>query len=158
MKKIKHAFKTVYGNKKYILISLISALIIAIIFQLLIDIPTMIVNNGIIFTLVSIGLSYFLAILVGISVSFIWYQIDFRRKFDVKSGSGSFLSVFTGLITSGCPVCGTIITSALGIGSALATLPLKGLELKFFSIGLLSVMLFVSSKNITSKNCENCKV
>ena len=157
MKSIKEALTLVFRNKKYLLIGTISAIIVGIVFQLLTNITAMIGNNGITFTVISITIGYLTALLIGIGIAFIWYQIDLRRKIDIKTGSTSSGSLFLGILTSGCPVCGTIITSALGIGSGLATLPLKGLELKFLSFGILGVMLVISSKQITKGVCDRCK-
>lgn len=157
MKNIINAFKEIFSNKRYVLISLISAIAVAIVYQLLADIQIITANNGVTFAVITITLNYILALLIGVSISFVWYQIDLRRRFDLKNGGGSTISLFTGLVTSGCPVCGTVITSFLGIGSALAALPLRGLELKFLSFGLLSVMLVISSRQITKGICEKCK-
>lgn len=155
---IKNALKLVLSQRKYLIMAIAVTLIVGILFHIIGGSISMIItNNGLAFTIISLSISYLLAILVGISAAFVWYQIDFKKKFDVKGGSASIGSLFLGLLTSGCPVCGTIITTVLGIGSGLASLPLKGIELKLLSLGLLSITLVFSSKHIVKRHCEHCK-
>lgn len=54
--------------------------------------------------------------------------------------SGSSVLSFA---TSGCVACGLPILSLLGLGGSLAFLPLRGLELSYFSIMLLTISLIV---------------
>jgi hypothetical protein len=70
---------------------------------------------------------------------------------------------FTALFASGCPVCGTFLFSLIGVSGGIGIFPLKGLELKALSLGLIAGSVVLSSKKvqkIKESGCETeaCKV
>ena len=66
-------------------------------------------------------------------------------------GSGGLIS---SLFSMGCPTCGALLYSILGIGAGLTLLPLRGLEIRLLSLAL----LVYASTRITPKLCKECLV
>ncbi len=64
-------------------------------------------------------------------------------------GSGGLLA---SLFSMGCPTCGALLYSLIGLGAGLTLFPLKGLEIRLISLGLL---VYASTK-ITPKLCKEC--
>ena len=62
----------------------------------------------------------------------------------VSAGIGSLV----GVTASACPVCGSVILSAIGITAGLAAFPLQGLELKALSFGLLALPIWLVRRDL----------
>lgn len=87
-------------------------------------------------------------ILFGINVPLLVYR--WRRYGAPKftSQSGTWFGSFIGIAASACPVCGSLILSAIGITGGLAAFPFQGLELKALSFGLLVFPVFLTTRQI----------
>src|SRR3989344_9136263 len=77
-------------------------------------------------------------ILFGINAALFIYRL---RKFGLpklKVAGGTGLGALVGIAASACPVCGSVLLSAIGIAGGLAVFPLQGLELKAISFCLMA--------------------
>ncbi len=82
----------------------------------------------------SIGLTLVVAVLGGINIALVVYNIKTQRMNLQKGGSSAIFGGALAAFTPGCPACTTSLTAVLGIVGGLAIFPLQGLELKFVSI------------------------
>jgi len=65
---------------------------------------------------------------------------------------GFFASVglFIGVLAPGCAACGIGLLSLLGLSAAFLTfLPYDGLELSIFAVGIMAIVIFKMSDNLT---------
>jgi len=102
----------------------------------------------------SIGLTFLVAILGGINIALVVYNIKTQKTMNLKKGGTS--AIFGGALaafTPGCPACTTSLTAVLGIVGGLAIFPLQGLELKFVSIAALSFSIWWALRNINKASC-----
>lgn len=93
------------------------------------------------------------AILTGLNISFLSQKIKSLKSqgnLKLTVGGGSIL----GVISSGCAACGLPILAILGLGGSLAFLPLRGMELSYISVIILSYSLYLLVKPIPINNCN----
>lgn len=105
------------------------------------------------FTLLSASFTILIAILLGINVSFVVFQI--KRQGQVSSG-GSVAGVFgtvSGVFGIGCAACGSLILTPLlatvGGAGILAALPFNGAELGIVGVALSAFATYLLAKYIT---------
>ena len=106
------------------------------------------------YMVVSIGLTLLVAILGGINIALVVYNIKTQKTMNLKKGGSS--AIFGGALTAftpGCPACTTSLTAVLGIVGGLAIFPLQGLELKFISIAALSFSIWWAMRSINKASC-----
>jgi len=116
----------------------------------------MVVSPG--YIAASIGLTFVVAILGGINIALVVYNIKTQKTMNLSKGGSS--AIFGGALTAftpGCPACTTSLTAVLGIVGGLAIFPLQGLELKFVSIAALSFSIWWAMRNINKANCCSMK-
>jgi hypothetical protein len=102
----------------------------------------------------SIGLTIIVAILAGVNIALVAYNIKTQRTNNIKkSGTSAILGGALTAFTPGCPACTTSLSALLGIIGGLAIFPLQGLELKFISIAALSFSIWWAMRNINNANC-----
>ncbi|MEK6904129.1 MAG: hypothetical protein AABW87_00895 [Nanoarchaeota archaeon] len=168
------ALSMVYSNKKYYLLSSLLAVFIFVLFIFLNNIPSLssvlnlklgakvildVLLSAAGMIIVTSGTFYFLlivlvSILSAVTLSTLFYKL--RGLSANKTNKGNltgFLGVFGGALSSGCSACSATLISLLGVSGGLAVFPLKGLELTFLAIILLSISLYTSSRSIVSKTC-----
>ena len=112
----------------------------------------MVVSPG--YIAASIGLTLVVAILGGINIALVVYNIKTQKTMNLSKGGSS--AIFGGALTAftpGCPACTTSLTAVLGIVGGLAIFPLQGLELKFISIAALSFSIWWAMRNINKASC-----
>ena len=112
----------------------------------------MVVSPG--YIAASIGLTLLVAILGGINIALVVYNIKTQKTMNLSKGGSS--AIFGGALTAftpGCPACTTSLTAVLGIVGGLAIFPLQGLELKFVSIAALSFSIWWAMRNINKASC-----
>ncbi|MDZ7586567.1 MAG: hypothetical protein U0946_02330, partial [Patescibacteria group bacterium] len=85
------------------------------------------------------------------------------RKFGpprLKVQGGSGLGALVGVAASACPICGSVLLSAIGIAGGLAAFPLQGLELKALSFGLMALPVWLTTRELKILSCggENCPI
>ena len=116
----------------------------------------MVVSPG--YIAASIGLTLLVAILGGINIALVVYNIKTQKTMNLSKGGSS--AIFGGALTAftpGCPACTTSLTAVLGIVGGLAIFPLQGLELKFVSIAALSFSIWWAMRNINKVSCCTMK-
>ena len=102
----------------------------------------------------SIGLTVVVAILAGVNIALVAYNIKMQRANNIKkSGTSAILGGALTAFTPGCPACTTSLSALLGIIGGLAIFPLQGLELKFISIAALSFSIWWAMRNINNASC-----
>jgi len=102
----------------------------------------------------SIGLTLVVAVLGGINIALVVYNIKTQKTMNLKKGGSS--AIFGGALTAftpGCPACTTSLSAILGIVGGLAIFPLQGLELKFISIAALSFSIWWAMRSINKASC-----
>ena len=102
----------------------------------------------------SIGLTGVVAVLAGINIALVAYNIKTQRNKNMKkSGTSAVLGGALTAFTPGCPACTTSLSAVLGIVGGLAIFPLQGLELKLVSIGALAFSIWWAMRNINNATC-----
>ena len=101
----------------------------------------------------SVGLTCIVAILGGINIALVVYNIKTQRMNLQKGGSSAIFGGALAAFTPGCPACTTSLTAVLGIVGGLAIFPLQGMELKFVSIAALSFSIWWAMRNINKASC-----
>ena len=105
----------------------------------------------------SIGLTCVVAVLGGINIALVAYNIKTQRMNLQKGGSTAIFGGALAAFTPGCPACTTSLTAVLGIVGGLAIFPLQGLELKFVSIAALLFSIWWAMRNINKASCCTMK-
>ena len=116
------------------------------------NLVTLIVSTE--YLVASIGLTLVVAVLGGINIALVVYNIKTQKTMNLKKGGTS--AIFGGALaafTPGCPACTTSLTAVLGIVGGLAIFPLQGLELKFISIAALSFSIWWAMRSINKASC-----
>jgi hypothetical protein len=101
----------------------------------------------------SITLTVLVAILAGINIALVAYNIKTQRNKNIKTGTSAILGGALTAFTPGCPACTTSLSAVLGIVGGLAIFPLQGLELKLVSIGALTFSIWWAMRNINNSTC-----
>ena len=102
----------------------------------------------------SISLTVAVAILAGINIALVAYNIKTQRAQNMKkSGTSAILGGALTAFTPGCPACTTSLTAVLGVVGGLAIFPLQGIELKFISIAALTFSIWWAMRNINNSSC-----
>ena len=101
----------------------------------------------------SIALTAVVAILAGINIALVAYNIKTQRDKNVKNGASAIFGGALTAFTPGCPACTTSLSAVLGIVGGLAIFPLQGLELKLISIGALIFSIWWAMRNINNASC-----
>jgi len=92
-----------------------------------------------------------ISILFGLLFGLILYKTSMIKSATTKSfGFLGTTGIFLGILAPGCAACGIGLLSVLGFGTAAITfLPFAGLELSFLSIGIISFLVFKTTKDIS---------
>lgn len=98
--------------------------------------------------------------LFGVNTALFVYHL---RKFGppkLTAAGGNSLGALVGVAASACPVCGSLLLSAIGVAGGLATFPLQGLELKALSFGLMALPVWLTTRELKKLGCggKNCPV
>ena len=102
----------------------------------------------------SIGLTGIVAVLAGINIALVAYNIKTQRNKNMKkSGTSAVLGGALTAFTPGCPACTTSLSAVLGVVGGLAIFPLQGLELKIISVGALIFSIWWAMRNINNTTC-----
>ena len=102
----------------------------------------------------SISLTVAVAILAGINIALVAYNIKTQRAQNMKkSGTSAILGGALTAFTPGCPACTTSLSAVLGIVGGLAIFPLQGLELKLISVAALTFSIWWAMRNINKATC-----
>jgi hypothetical protein len=105
------------------------------------------------YMIASITLTVIVAILAGVNIALVAYNIKTQRNKNMKNGTSAILGGALTAFTPGCPACTTSLSAVLGIVGGLAIFPLQGLELKLVSIGALTFSIWWAMRNINNATC-----
>ena len=107
-----------------------------------------------VYMMTSISLTGIVAILAGINIALVAYNIKIQRSNNIKKSKVSaFLGGTLTAFTPGCPACTTSLTAVLGVVGGLAIFPLQGIELKLISIAALTFSIWWAMRNINNTTC-----
>ena len=156
---LKMTIVDILRQKTFAGISIISGLILGIVYYLLtinMTLSHFVADVGLspIYIFTSITLTGVVAVLAGINIALVAYNIKIQRNNNIKkSGVSAFLGGTLTAFTPGCPACTTSLTAVLGVVGGLAIFPLQGIELKFISIGALTFSIWWAMRNINNSSC-----
>ena len=156
---LKLTIKDILKQRTFAIIAIVSGLVLGIIYYLLTfemgfshlisDIELLAVHMSI-----SILLTGIVAILAGINIALVAYNIKAQRSMNMKKNVvTTFLRGTLTAFTPGCPACTTSLSALLGIVGGLAIFPLHGLELKFISISALIFSIWWAMRSINKASC-----
>lgn len=156
---IKQITLPILKRKKYALIALVAAIIMAAFSYYLTIVNVafhsfflLIQMDGWAFTTISLGLSLIISALFGIYVTLFVFRRDLikdnKNAKAVISGLGGSIA---GVIAAACPSCGAPILAFFGAPLTLMALPFQGLEIKVLSILLLSLSVYLLAESIEKK-------
>lgn len=104
-------------------------------------------------TVVGFVLLILTAILTGLNISLLVKVLKgLRKQGNLKLVVGG--STFIGIVGSGCASCGLPALALLGLGGSVAYLPLKGMELSYLSVILLSISFYLLVKQNNINKCN----
>lgn len=167
------AIGTMLSNWKYLLLTMIIAAIFfagniyapnlrillsysgkpGLLFSLLKDLFIGGVSNLPIHTLVIMIL---IAILTGMVISLITMKVRMKIKFKEHAGKKATIGIVLGLFAPACASCGLGLISIVGLGSVLAYLPFKGIEIGILSVILLAYATYSLSSSM--RECKECRI
>ena len=159
---LKLTIKDILKQKTFAFIAIASGVILGLVYYFLT--LSSVVNHNLVSLVVSteylaasIGLTFVVAILGGINIALVVYNIKTQRMNLQKGGTSAIFGGALAAFTPGCPACTTSLTAVLGIVGGLAIFPLQGLELKSVSIAALSFSIWWAMRNINKANCCSMK-
>ena len=159
---LKLTIKDILRQKRFGTIAIISGVLLGLVYYFLT--LSSAVNHNLVALVVSteylaasIGLTFVVAILGGINIALVVYNIKAQRMNLQRGGSSAIFGGALAAFTPGCPACTTSLTAVLGIVGGLAIFPLQGLELKFVSIAALSFSIWWAMRNINKTSCCSMK-
>ncbi len=156
---LKMTISDILRQKTFAGIGILSGLILGIVYYILtinMTLSHFITDVGLspIYIFTSITLTGVVAVLAGINIALVAYNIKIQRNNNIKkSGVSAFLGGTLTAFTPGCPACTTSLTAVLGVVGGLAIFPLQGIELKFISIGALAFSIWWAMRNINNSSC-----
>ena len=156
---LKLTIKDVLKQKTFAMIAIISGLVLGVVYYFLtLEMALSHLSTEIelmpLYMAGSISLTVIVAVLAGINIALVAYNIKTQRAKNMKKGGTS--AIFGGALTAftpGCPACTTSLSAVLGIVGGLAIFPLQGLELKFITIGALTFSIWWAMRNINNSTC-----
>tara|TARA_Y100000310_G_C20660910_1_gene804719 strand:+ start:397 stop:852 length:456 start_codon:yes stop_codon:yes gene_type:complete len=151
MNNITTNIKILYSQKKYFIITLISAFLIGYVMFYFTHFENMKGNLGSSFAYTQLTTQIIISGLFGINMAALWYKLKLSSL--VKEKTSTSLAAVFSVIVSGCPACGITLASYLGLASFFSALPFFGLELK-----IVAILLLLYSTNSLIKNLNNCKI
>ena len=156
---LKLTVKDILKQKTFAMIAVISGLILGIVYYFLtlemaLSHMTTEIELMPLYMAGSIALTGIVAVLAGINIALVAYNIKTQRTKNMKkSGTGAILGGALTAFTPGCPACTTSLSAVLGIVGGLAIFPLQGLELKLISIAALTFSIWWAMRNINKATC-----
>ena len=156
---LKLTIKDILKQKTFGVIAIISGLVLGVVYYFLtLEMALSHLSTEIelmpLYMAGSISLTVIVAVLAGINIALVAYNIKTQRAKNMKKGGTS--AILGGALTAftpGCPACTTSLSAVLGIVGGLAIFPLQGLELKLISIGALTFSIWWAMRNINNATC-----
>ena len=161
-----NVIRQIYKNKRYIYLSLITAIISFIVFYKLTLVT--IANNSLKVFIMMSGYNYtyftllsfvIISVLFGIYLSVFIYRFKLIKLMKEKKGTSigfiGYLGLIAGVFGAGCPTCGSVVFALVGAPLALMYLPFRGLELRLLSIVILLVSIYLLTRSLYK--CDVCE-
>lgn len=152
--------KIILSQRKYALLAVATFVISFVAYYLLtlmytykFSLQLFVQMNGLGFTVASFALNAVISVLLGLNVAVFAHNLAARLSAR-KEGSASGLGVFAGMAGAGCPMCGALVASLIGVPVGLGLLPFKGLELKALSTFILLGALYLGTRR--ANKCKGC--
>ena len=155
---LKLTVKDILKQKTFAMIAVISGLILGTVYYFLTLEMTLVHMSSEIellplYMTASISLTGIVAVLGGINIALVAYNIKTQKNKNMKNGTSAVLGGALTAFTPGCPACTTSLSAVLGIVGGLAIFPLQGLELKLISIVALTFSIWWAMRNINNATC-----
>ena len=155
---LKLTVKDILKQKTFAMIAVISGLILGTVYYFLTLEMTLVHMSSEIellplYMTASISLTGIVAVLGGINIALVAYNIKTPKNKNMKNGTSAVLGGALTAFTPGCPACTTSLSAVLGIVGGLAIFPLQGLELKLISIVALTFSIWWAMRNINNTTC-----
>ncbi|MDC0199692.1 hypothetical protein OAJ83_02435 [Candidatus Nitrosopelagicus sp.] len=155
---LKLTVKDILKQKTFAMIAVISGLILGTVYYFLTLEMTLVHMSSEIellplYMTASISLTGIVAVLGGINIALVAYNIKTQKNKNMKNGTSAVLGGALTAFTPGCPACTTSLSAVLGIVGGLAIFPLQGLELKLISIVALTFSIWWAMRNINNTTC-----
>lgn len=144
-------FKFAYQKPENYIITLGSALVLALIMFYFTDYSSAVGNLGLWHANTNVALQIILALAFGININLLITKLKLASI--TKEGSTSAFGALLSILVSGCPACSITLASYLGLSSILAAFPLFGLEIKIIALAILAY-----STNDLLNNLTKCDV
>ncbi|GBE20229.1 MAG TPA: hypothetical protein ENG87_00580 [Candidatus Pacearchaeota archaeon] len=158
--------KIIHQDKKYITITLITAVILFISLYIVAlsgiasySLKSFIEIFGFTHSFFTFFMYILIALLAGVYLSLLVYKINLKKPSLNKEKNFfhwiiGFFGVLVGFL--GCLACGTTFFGLFATPVALTYLPFLGFELRILSVIALLIAIYVISKNLVE--CEACKI
>jgi hypothetical protein len=104
---------------------------------------------------VGLILLFFTAILTGANLTLLFKQLKVLRhaqSLHLVVGGNTLL----GLVGSGCAACGLPVLALLGLSGSIIYLPLRGAEISYLAVALLSISFYLLLRSVFEK--EYCAI
>jgi len=156
---LKLSIKDILKQKTFGVVAIISGLVLGIVYYFLtLEMALSHMSTEIefmpLYMASSISLTVIVAVLAGINIALVAYNIKTQRTRNIKkNGTNAILGGALTAFTPGCPACTTSLSAVLGIVGGLAIFPLQGLELKLISIAALTFSIWWAMRNINNATC-----
>ena len=156
---LKLSIKDILKQKTFGVVAIISGLVLGIVYYFLtLEMALSHMSTEIefmpLYMVSSISLTVIVAVLAGINIALVAYNIKTQRTRNIKkNGTNAILGGALTAFTPGCPACTTSLSAVLGIVGGLAIFPLQGLELKLISIAALTFSIWWAMRNINNATC-----
>ena len=159
----KKVIKNILSRRNYFILFASTTILLFLIFYMLTlatttdhSLSIFIMMNGLGYAISTFFRLFVISLLFGVHASLFAYKIRRNIKgnkaISISGGSGGFIA---GLFGAGCPMCGSVIFALFGAPLALFFMPFKGLELRVLSILILSLSVYLISKNIYCCGIKN---
>lgn len=125
-----------YQNPHNYLISVLAALVIAVIMFMFTDYATTAGNMGRLHANLEVILQSSIALFFGLNLNLLITKLEIA-SFSKKATGTTTLGAIFSVLVSGCPACSITLASYLGLASVISALPFAGLELKVVGLALL---------------------
>jgi len=116
---------------------------------------------GTAFTLTEGVVLFAVAVLFGVNLSMLTYQLR-ENRVSVREGSGSVAGMVLGVLGAGCAACGTAVVagvlSLVGAAGITTLLPLEGMEFSLLALVLLILSVYWLADGMRGGEVRGCPI
>ena len=147
MNEFKNNFLEIFKNKNYVFLSIITFILIGLVFEYFTDSELIKGNMGANYLYILITSQILISFLFAIFISAFYYKYKKFNIIETNENRTSFSALFLGVLVAGCPACSVSIASYIGLAGLISLFPYYGLELKIIAIPMLVYANYYSIKN-----------